>query len=153
MNLKAERRCHWATADTLLIKGAFGDYGDIINGSLEVAERPECKAPIYNRGDTDFQPYVSSDDRWTIGHKQEKHKRKLKSIAYSNEVENGRSPHEVGTAWMEIVHEQWTEQRVRVLHGEEAEAAIAELVQAEKQRQVQPMGGQRRVWTYMPKCV
>ena len=129
------RARHWATASTLLIDGATGEHAGIVNGGWEVAERPEGEPPIYRRADgSDLWLFVACDGTWSVGDKEDKDERKTLETqtwgwAYSVAAE-GRLPHEVGTAWKVLDGEEWTEQTVRVLHGEEAEAAIAEVMHA-----------------------
>ena len=53
----------------------------------------------------------------------------LLNVAWKpGDIQGPQLPHEVGTAWK--VHDggEWTKQTVRVLHGEEAVAAITEVM-------------------------
>ena len=124
------RRLHWATADTVLIEGATGSTSGIINGAFEVAERPDNGAPIYQRADgSDGWLYVSSFGWWVVGDEQAKNTRETSArcSAHSVEMAEGRLPEEVGAAWQVDDGQEFTEQRLRVLHGEAAKVAIAEV--------------------------
>jgi hypothetical protein len=134
------RRRHWATAGPVLIEpdvqfwsitqNSVGSNSDIVNGAFEVAERPDNEPPIYRRADgSDGWLYVNKDGDWMMSDKEDKdaHKTSLEGTAHSVEAAEGRLPHEVGAAWKALDSGEWTEQQLRVLHGEEAEAAIAEV--------------------------
>ena len=132
------RRWHWATAGPVLIEGASGLNSGFVNGAFEVVERPHNEPPIYRRADgRDWWLYVSSTGMWAVGDEEDKDaleedkvERKTSSACWAHSVEaaEGRLPHEVGAAW-KVKDRFWklTEQQLRVLHGEEAEVAIAEV--------------------------
>ena len=124
------RRRHWATAGTVLIEGSIGPNSYFVNGTFEVAERPENEPPIYRRADgSDCWLYISKGGQWSLSGKENKDARKTSSMcwAHSVEVAEGRLPHELGAAWKVLDSREWTEQQLRVVHGEEAEAATAEV--------------------------
>ena len=129
------RRQHWATAGPVLIEGATGSKSAIVNGGFEVAERPDNEPPIYRRADgSDGWLYVSNAGKWTVGDEEDKDTRETSlGWAHSVEAAEGRLPHEVGAAWKVHHNDSMkvsgnpTEQQLRVLHGEEAEVAIAEV--------------------------
>ena len=119
---------HCAMAGTVLIEGATGPKLAIINGVFEVAERPDHEPPIYRRADDrDGWLFVNSVGGWVVSNKEDKDERKTSSTgwAFSVEAAQGRLPHEVGARWMVSVSGELTEHRLRVLHGKEADAAIA----------------------------
>ena len=121
---------HWATAGTVLIEGATGPNSQLVNGDFEVAERPDNEPPIYRRVDgRDWWLFVNKDDNWAVSHKEDKDARKTSSTctAYSVEAADGRLPHEVGAAWKVYTGTELVRQQLRVLHGHEAEVAIAEV--------------------------
>ena len=133
LKVAAARARHWATACTLLIDGATGEIADTVNGGWEVVERPEGEPPIYRRADgSDWWLFVACDGTWMVSSKDAKDNRKTHSRGWAHSVAaaEGRLPHEIGTAWKVWNGREWTEQTVRVVHGEEAEAAITEVVHA-----------------------
>ena len=114
----------------MLIDGATGSYSDIVNGAYKVAERPHNEPPIYSRADDeDSWLFVDKDGQWAVGDTSGKDTRKTSArcTAHSVEAAEGRLPEEVAAAWQVWNSREFTEQLLRVLHGEEAEAAIAEV--------------------------
>ena len=114
----------------MLIEGATGPNLGGINGAFEVAERPDNEPPIYRRADgRDWWLFVNKDDKWEVGSKESKDARKTSSArtAHLMEAAQGRLPHEVGTLWKVWDDREMAEQQLRVLHGVEAEAVIAEV--------------------------
>ena len=60
-----------------MIEGATGPISGMVNGSFEVAERPDNEPPIYWQADGwDGWLYVSSTGRWAVGSKKNKDRRK-----------------------------------------------------------------------------
>ena len=127
----AEARArHWATAGTVLIEGATVLNSGLANGAFDVAERPDNEPPIYRRADgRDWWLFVNKDDEWAVGDGKNKDARKTSSrcTAYSMEAADGRLPHEVGAAWNVYIGKELIEQQLKMLHGHEAQAAIAEV--------------------------
>ena len=110
---------HWAMAGLVLIEGATGSNSGIINGSFEVAERPDNEPPIYRRADgRDGWLFVGSDGKWEVGPMKDKDARKTWSTCCAHSVEQAqeRLPNEVGAGWKVYDNGKWTEQQLRVLH-------------------------------------
>ena len=127
-------------SSTVLIEGATGLNSSTVNGTFEVAERPDKEPPIYRRaGGIDAWLYVNHTGKWAVGDNWDKDVRKTSSMCWARSVEEaqGRLPHEVGSAWdvVDGVESRrgeyhsvgYTEQQLRVLHGEDTAAAIAKV--------------------------
>ena len=119
-----------------MIEGATGPNSAIINSAFEVAEWPDNAPPIYRRADRwhglNRWLFVNSEDNWVVSDRETKNnwagEREFKNgprgVAFSEEAAQGRLPHEMGT-WKVFDGRKLNKQQLRVLHGKEAEVAIA----------------------------